>query len=257
MKNRFVAALAFAALGLGALTACSKGAPPAEPAAPTAEPVKPAEPAPTEPAKAAEPAPAEPAPAEPAPAEPAADPNAAPADFVEFKHEEGGFTLLAPGTPKLDTTTAESVLGPVTYQNAMFTMSDGALMIAWGDMPVDVVDAATQKSMFDGGRDGMLKSVKGTLLEEKEITLDGRPGREWTIEVAGPPEIGKIINHVRTYLDGKRNYILQGMRISTAPAVKAQTFLDSFKFLKPAAAPAADAPAAPPADAPAEQPKGE
>ncbi|PKN59109.1 MAG: hypothetical protein CVU56_01945, partial [Deltaproteobacteria bacterium HGW-Deltaproteobacteria-14] len=160
---------------------------------------------------------------------------AAPEGFAKYDNEDGHFSVMAPGTPKIDQTTAESVLGPVVYKNVMFPLSDGALMVAWGDMPIESADAETQKSMFDGGRDGMIKSVKGTLVNEQDITLDGRPGREWTIEVPGPPEIGKIINHVRTYLDGKRNYIIQAMHVAGASASRSEYFLGSFTFTGPKA----------------------
>ena len=218
-----------------------KDAPPAEPAAETA---KPDEAAPVEAAKPDEAAPVDEAakPDEAAPVDEAAKPDeAAPVDanapegFAKYANEEGLFSVMAPGTPKVDQTTAESVLGPVVYKNVMFPLSDGALMVAWGDMPIESADAETQKSMFDGGRDGMIKSVKGTLINEKDITLDGRPGREWTIEVPGPPQIGKIINHVRTYLDGKRNYIIQAMHVAGASATRSEFFLGSFTFTGPKA----------------------
>lgn len=101
-----------------------------------------------------------------------ADPAAAPAGFERYENDQGGYQVMAPGTPKIGKTIAKSKLGPVVYRSAM---SNGALMAAWGDLPFSATDDAMRNSMFDGGRDGMLKSTHSTLLSEKKISLDGRP----------------------------------------------------------------------------------
>lgn len=189
-------------------------------------------------------------------AEPGGDDEAAaalPSGFTRYTHEQGRFAVDAPGEPEFSDTTSETALGTLTYTNAVFRVADGALMIAWGDLPIetdddddDVVDA-----MFDGGRDAMLKGVGGKLLSEEIVTLDGRPGRAWLIAIEGPPELGTIINHARSYLDGTRNYILQGMRLATGDPERAEHFVSSFRFTAPAPDAEADAEPEPePAPAP-------
>lgn len=171
--------------------------------------------------------------------EPAAadEDDAMPAGFARYTHEEGRFSVDAPGEPQFTDTTSETALGTLTYTNATFRLPEGALMIAWGDLPIEIdEDDGTIDAMFDGGRDAMLKNINGKLLSEEVITLDGRPGRAWLIEIAGPPEIGLIVNHARSYLDGTRNYILQGMRLAKGDPAQAEHFVSSFRFTAPVAA---------------------
>ncbi len=57
-------------------------------------------------------------------------------------------------------------------------------MVTYGDYPKSVVQNANTDQMLDNVRDGMRRGAKGQLREEKKITLDGHPGREFTMSVA-------------------------------------------------------------------------
>ncbi len=260
---------------------CSKGTPaPAEPAAvaktdekapETAKPEdKPAEAKPAE----AEAKPAE-AEAEAKPAEAEAKPEASGVTkgWELFEDKDGTLTINAPGKPQTVPQEADTLLGRVTYMNHMFSIPDGMLMVAWADLPLKTEDITkeVEKNMFDGGRDGMMKAIKATLIKEEVIELDGFPGRAYLMELEVPGH-GTAQNHVRTFLAGNRHYTLQGLGMGTGSKEAQVAFLDSFHITKvAAAAPAADekapaapvapgtieAPAAPDAPAPVEKKAGE
>lgn len=228
-------------------SACGKGAPaPAEPAPVAKTEAKPAEPE-AKPAEAAKPEakPAEPAEAEPAevkPAEPAAaDEPAVMKGWELFEDKDGTLTIKAPGKPQTAPQEADTALGRVTYINHMFSIPDGMLMVAWADLPLKTEDLTkeVEKNMFDGGRDGMMKAIKATLIKEDVVELDGFPGRAYLMELE-VPGYGKAQNHVRTFLAGNRHYTLQGLGMGTDAKDTQVAFLDSFRItMVPAAALAA------------------
>ncbi len=77
-------------------------------------------------------------------------------------------------------------------------------------------------------REAMLRSVKGSLMEEKDITLDGHPGKEFHGSLPGESRL-----LVRVYAVGERIYILgvggPGLRPDRGTAAK---FLRSFRVGK-------------------------
>jgi hypothetical protein len=76
---------------------------------------------------------------------------------------------------------------------------------------------------------GALKSTKGRLLVEQEITLDGSRGREFIIAIDDTN-----VNRIRSYLAGKRMVSLQvlGKDKEAVHSTDATKFLDSLKFRK-------------------------
>ena len=86
-----------------------------------------------------------------------------------------------------------------------------------------------ESEYLKGQQTGALASSKGKLVEQKEITQDGFPGRQFIIEFGSQNTL-----HCRSYLAGKRVITLQvGQRSRnrqcSADAIK---FLDSLKISK-------------------------
>jgi hypothetical protein len=78
-----------------------------------------------------------------------------------------------------------------------------------------------------GQQAGALKSSKGKLVEEKDITLDGVPGREFTIEL---PDKNRM--RCRSYLAGKRVVTLQvvGKDLESVRSTDAVKFFESLRI---------------------------
>ena len=116
------------------------------------------------------------------------------ADWVKFTSPKGLFSLMSPHEAKLevdpDATTAKS-----THQRFNdFEEGYGFVIEYFENTPV----GDTEKYL-DGTAEGIRKVVKGTLLEENKISLDGYPGRELLLSFTA--ENGTVIlSRTRLYV---------------------------------------------------------
>lgn len=208
------------ALFVFALAACKKDTPKAEdpPPAPVAkgEPA-PGGGAPTDPAKPADP-----------PADPVkpADPPAVPAgDWKPFTSTAGRYTVTFPGTPMEQSQDTDSEVGKLTVHFAAVDKGDAAYMVGYNDLPKEA--DLTPKRVLDGQRDGTIKTFPNAkIIEEKEITMDGNPGRSLTFEA---PSLNAT-HRSRTFLVGNRVYTVIALAVGDGKPDVAATFLDSFKL---------------------------
>jgi len=104
--------------------------------------------------------------------------------------------------------------------------SMGMVMIAYFDYAADVVFS------LDKARDGMVTSIKGTLLDEHSMSLGGAPGRQ--IKISASTEEGvAFIDRARFYDVKPRVYVLQCITPkstdSAATAERCEQFFDSFR----------------------------
>ncbi|NJP04393.1 MAG: hypothetical protein HC837_01540 [Chloroflexaceae bacterium] len=150
-------------------------------------------------------------------------------DWIEFSSEEGGFTVMMPGTPEegsQDVGTDAGQMGLATYQ---FTTDAAAYTVMFSDFPEDMIGAVDPQELLLGGQEGALTSLDGELISEREVDLDGYPGREIVAEA----QVGGIdaILKGRFYLVDNRLY--QTLVIGQQDAVDEEDidyFLDSFSL---------------------------
>lgn len=144
--------------------------------------------------------------------------------WKEFTSKEGGFSVLMPKQPVKRKQTAPSDAGPINVY--MFTVNMG--VVDYGVMYHDIQGKVTDpESSLDAARDGAVKSARGVLMTEKEISLDGNPGREIRIKARD-----NIIYTARIYLVRQRFYqtmvtVPEGVDVTRA----ARRFMDSFKLM--------------------------
>lgn len=104
--------------------------------------------------------------------------------WKEFSSTEAGFSILMPGIPE-----SKSLLinpGMINYQSYGLQTASAGYLVTYSDLPVYSEDPALIKKALDESRESMLTSNVGMkLLSEKEITINGIPGREWLYEYAG------------------------------------------------------------------------
>src|SRR5262249_34301152 len=105
-------------------------------------------------------------------------------------------------------------------------------LMSYNDFPkeIDITDKAAVKKILDNGRDGGLKSLKGKLLTEKDVTLEvGKnkyPGRAFDME-------SKAFGIYRTRIYLSKNKLYQVVVLGPKEFVDsedAKKFLDSFKI---------------------------
>jgi hypothetical protein len=180
----------------------------------------------------------EPAAAPAAPAEPTAPPD--PLDgWITFTAPDGSFTVRMPAEPEAQTETVPTEAGDIEMAMYLTEGDDRMVMLSHNGFPpmiADVIasgDDATIQSLLDGGRDGAVSNVGGALQDEKQITVAGFPGREFSFTVdSGASPTGEAITGIaRVILATDRLYQLISLTTAdeTDPAL-VQAFFESFQL---------------------------
>lgn len=124
-----------------------------------------------------------------------------PAAWKKLAPAGGGFTALIPGTASEQTTPIKFAGGELT--NHIFALETplAAYIVSYADFPQEIADPEAIKRMLDGGRDSGLASTSATLRNERDIKIDGHPGREWVMAAEG-----KFVATARAYWVTRRLY---------------------------------------------------
>lgn len=147
-----------------------------------------------------------------------------------YNSPEGRYTISLPGEPRLNSQNVTTPDGaPLTQYMAMVADGKGMLMVAYFDYASDV------QFNLDKARDGMVNSIRGSLIDEHSISLGGEPGRQ--IRVLGRTEQGmEFVDRARFYDVKPRVYVLQCLipKMLDGPAIaeRCNQFFDSFRARK-------------------------
>jgi hypothetical protein len=154
--------------------------------------------------------------------------NAQEPTWKEFRSNEGGFSVLMPGTPtpnKVSVNTASGVKEVYTV-----TLNEGELneyIIAYSKYPKTDSKKVSTDKLFHDIRNGILLAQQGNLRSEAAITLDGYSGKEIAVE---RPD--GVITTARFYVVDDRFYQLSVKAKTNEREPEApKRFLDSFKLL--------------------------
>lgn len=123
--------------------------------------------------------------------------------WKKFTSTDGRFTILMPGNPKRERQTQNTKIGPINIQSfAVERKQEGvAYIVAYADLPNSIAQRANAQKVLDGSREGALRVAQGKLLNQRNISLSGYPGRE--IEFVNPKG---LITKNRVYLVNGRLY---------------------------------------------------
>lgn len=108
---------------------------------------------------------------------------------------------------------------------------DGAYMVSYLDLPEELAKQSTTKSLLDNRRDTAVKNANAQLISEKEITLNGNPGREFTAHAVGKAGERGFLK-VRVFL--VKDWVYQITVLTLEDRVteaQMDVFLDSFRLL--------------------------
>lgn len=153
--------------------------------------------------------------------------------------EGGGFTVLMPGQPAKEGHVVQTDAGPLPSFSLTLKTGMADYIVVYTDFPKTFADSNLLKSAYDSGRDNLLKSSSLTLVNERDISIDGYTGRQIAAEGKG-----RLLND-RIVAVGKRLYqvmiITRDYRSGSPAGVKLyetniNKFLDSFKLVNPEAA---------------------
>src|SRR5215471_15532804 len=147
-------------------------------------------------------------------------------EWVKVSPLGGGFSIMMPATPKEETKVGE------TFTAHLFsTMTDKTIYIAeYGDYAPSIhLNVAGELA---ANRDNFVKEIEGKVLESKEITLDGRPGLEFTAESA------QVSAKCRVYLFGNRVFMIAaGVLSGRSDPENVDRYFSSFAFANETAHP--------------------
>lgn len=160
----------------------------------------------------------------------------APTDWYSLDTENSEFSLLMPAEPTLQNQQVDSEIGKLDMTIHMYQptadMEDQNVIygLIYTDYPEGTVHSENEemlKEVFDGAMNGAAKNVNGTLSNEKDLTINGYPGKEFDINMAG----GLMLLRLRSYLVNNRMYILQtACEAGNKGNERSIQFFESFKL---------------------------
>ncbi|WP_211193764.1 hypothetical protein [Pyxidicoccus fallax] len=157
-------------------------------------------------------------------AAPTADPAAA---FVQVDAQEG-FSVKMPSKPQEQRQKVTIPAGEVATAAYSLQTPEGVIYsVSIADYPEKVVAARPPEAFLNEGRDGLTNQLKGTVSNEQEITIDGYPGKSYTVSSPN----GEV--KARNYLVGPRLYTMLVLYNPSIGAPGADAFLGSLALVNP------------------------
>ena len=146
-----------------------------------------------------------------------------------FRSESGGFSVMIPGKPDESTRKLDTPRGKIDLHLFTAQKSNRAYIVSYSDYPDEMVKQNSPEKILDGSRDGQVRSM-GKLILEKNISLDGNPGRELVVE--GKTSDGHdASSKTRIFLVGNRLYqVIFAAPKGEASSSEMDDFLESFKL---------------------------
>jgi hypothetical protein len=150
--------------------------------------------------------------------------------WKDFSPKGVHFRVKMPDLPKESARTVETPKGTVNLSLYVVEKNGVGYVVVRSVLPPAAV-AGSPKTVLDEARDDGVKNSGGTLKEEKEIELDGHPGREMILELPDSRIRGGGIYRTRIYLVGRTHYqvIAASSKAKDQPRQVA-AFLESFKL---------------------------
>ena len=153
-----------------------------------------------------------------------------PNEWIKYNSTEGRYSVMLPSQPT--TGTQESA----TADGAKFTQYKATVVDGGTVYLIGYFDHVPGTSFsFDRARDGMVGAVKGTLLEESNLTLSANPGRELKVATKDDQGIDYLLR-ARFYDVDQRVYVIQFIypKATNDEAMSAAgaKYFDSFQLLK-------------------------
>lgn len=123
-----------------------------------------------------------------------------------IRSEGGRFTIVAPVELKETTQDINLETGDVMAMHSFSGDRKGiAYFVAYSDYPAGIVRTADVQKMLEGGRDGAVANIGGTLIESHNISLGTHPGLDFTANVIDSDGKAYTLN-ARMYLVDLRVY---------------------------------------------------
>lgn len=141
---------------------------------------------------------------------------------------EEGFSVKMPGQPQVQRQKVTIPAGEVSTAAYSLQTPEGVIFsVSIADYPEKVVAARPAEAFLNEGRDGLTNQLKGTISNEQEVTVDGYPGKAYTVSSPN----GEV--KARNYLVGPRLYTMLVLYNPSIGAPGADDFLGSLALVNP------------------------
>src|SRR4030042_4579780 len=128
-------------------------------------------------------------------------------NWKEFSSANGKFSVMMPGEPQEQHETVKTAVGPVDLYMHILDVGTSAYIVGYSDYPEDLIKNSEVNILLEGARNGAISNIRGTLVNEKDISIAGNPGKEFNFSVPHRPELpNKGIGKSRIFLVGNRLY---------------------------------------------------
>lgn len=154
----------------------------------------------------------------------------------EFSPPAGGFAVLLPGRPDRTGASVETEMGLMRWHLFPLLTETATYMVSYAELPFTPADPDAAEKLLDRAVGRAAGMDQNKLLSASRISLVGRPGRRFEVEV---PHLDCVMNG-KVYLINNRLYTLAvtTRRYGAAPKETAGfyeavigKFLDSFRFV--------------------------
>ncbi|ARV08499.1 hypothetical protein BTO05_02130 [Winogradskyella sp. PC-19] len=155
-------------------------------------------------------------------------------EWIKYKSDDLEFIAMYPKEPKRTVQKIPTAVGELDMHMVMYSPAFGDVNAVYSvirsDYPKDQFEDVTSEynnSVLDGAVNGAVNNVKGTLVYDKKISLNGYPGREIKIQI----DQGYI--YMNAYLVENIMYISQVIcEIGNDGNKNIKRFMDSFDIIK-------------------------
>lgn len=150
-----------------------------------------------------------------------------------YSSADGGFMVAFPTgypSPQADSSEVPTQIGALTMHTFLTEQAGAACMVAYSDYPESAFEGANVKALLDSARNGALNNVRGKLIKQKKISINGHPGL--SVYFRGKSGSTTIFGRFDYYIVAPRLYQIGFMALSQKevdkPAVKA--YFSSFQL---------------------------
>jgi hypothetical protein len=148
--------------------------------------------------------------------------------WVPFSSPEGRFAVEFPTPPVRAESPVETPAGPATMHTHTAKGPSAAYVVAWADYPPEALQADLEQ-MFDQTRAGLVANLRGELVSEEKLEIQGRPGRALTLRVGGA---GTVLEARLVLVDERLYQVAVVNSEGHADTPEAQRFFRSFEILE-------------------------
>jgi hypothetical protein len=155
-----------------------------------------------------------------------ATPKSITSNWYKYTPADGSYTALFPGQPQETSKPESTAPGEITTFMAFYGDSNTAYLTTSYKLSIKI-PYNLAKIVLDSGEENLLTSLNATLINKKNITLNGYPGRELTASLNKDKD---VLIKVRFFVNTETStlhQILVMARDGNIYSPKATAFLDS------------------------------